>query len=110
MKKLGAILATILIACALSATPALARGRYGPGYGHWRGGNEWRGYDAYRGYGPNQGYGNGRWGYGYGYGYPYAGYGAYPGRWGGPGWGGWGWHHDDDDGWFNRGGWFHHDD
>lgn len=107
MKKLGAILATILVACALMATPALARGRYDHGYGHWRGGNEWRGYNAYRGYGPNQEYGNGRWGYGYGYGYPYAGYGGYPRQ----GWNpGWGWHHDDDDGWFNRGGWFHHDD
>jgi hypothetical protein len=113
MKRLGAFLATMLMAGALLATPALARGWYGGhdggygvhgyGYGHgggyWGDGDEWREHRPYQGYGsPDRGYG---------YGYPYAGYGRYPGQ----GWNpGWGWHRDNDEGWFHHGGWFRHDD
>jgi hypothetical protein len=101
MKKLGVFLATVLVACALLITPALAHAEEGHGGwhgrdrgGYWGGeGHEWQENHPYRGYG------SGPWGY--------PGYGAYPERRWNPGWG---WHHDDDDGWYHRGGWFHRGD
>lgn len=101
MKKLGVFLATMLVACALLVTPALAHAEDGDGGWHGHGGywgdngHEWReNHPAPYAY---QGYGNRPRGYGY------SGYGAYPeqqwNRWNS----GWGWHHDDDNGWHRRG-------
>jgi hypothetical protein len=65
MKKKIALLATVAMAGALFAGPALARDNDDYNYGGWRGGNEWREHHTY------QGYGNQNWGYRNGY--PYSG-------------------------------------
>jgi hypothetical protein len=100
-KKITTLLATVVMAGALFAGPALARDNDHDGYRNdsWRSAQEWREHHPY------QGYGDRRWSYGYGYenqrgryayGYPYSGYRGYSDR----GWNsfnsGPGWHHDRD--------------
>ena len=105
-KKIATLVATVAIAGALFAAPALARDNDGHRNGRWRAGQEWREHHPYQGYG-NQNWGYGGYGYGYpysgqgygyqsgryAYGYPYSGYRGYPRQ-------GWnsarGWHHDND--------------
>lgn len=98
-KKIATLLLTVAMAGALLAGPALARDNDDYNHGGWRGGNEWREHHPYQGYGNQP--------RGYGYGSPYSGYGGYPRQ-------AWnsrpGWHHDNDEGGFRHGGWFHHDD
>lgn len=65
MKKLGALLVTVLMAGALSAAPALARDSDDYGHGRWRGGEESREHHPYQGYPVYPAYQRPWWGTGY---------------------------------------------